>query len=93
MFNDDLCLLVFVPPLIPTMKEELTKLTSRRYNGEWTSCTKSIVFNVGRTLVPLLITAALNIKIFHTIQTKAAERNTLCPDLRRESADSKPTSR
>jgi hypothetical protein len=48
---------------------------------------------VGRTLVPLLITAALNIKIFYTIQTKAAERNTLCPDPRRESADCKPTSR
>jgi hypothetical protein len=60
---------------------------SRRFNGEWTSCPKSIVFNLGRTLVPLVITAALNIKIFHTIKVKAAERNVLCQDKRRDSPD------
>jgi hypothetical protein len=58
------------------------------------SCPKAIAFNLCRTLIPLLITAALNIKIFHTIETRTEERNMLCPDpTKKELEDSKAAAR
>ena len=37
---------------------------TRRVSREWTICYMSIIMNMGRTVLPLLVTAVLNITIF-----------------------------
>lgn len=50
---------------------------SSRFNHEWTICKISIAFNTIRTLAPLLITAILNIRIFHVIKNKVPVSSTM----------------
>eukprot|EP00092_Neocalanus_flemingeri_P076523 GFUD01094936.1.p1 GENE.GFUD01094936.1~~GFUD01094936.1.p1 ORF type:complete len:342 (-),score=92.48 GFUD01094936.1:417-1313(-) len=49
---------------------------TRRFSREWTYCYMSVVMNMMRTILPLMVTAVLNIIIFLTIKDKTPPRVT-----------------
>eukprot|EP00092_Neocalanus_flemingeri_P028037 GFUD01030440.1.p1 GENE.GFUD01030440.1~~GFUD01030440.1.p1 ORF type:complete len:342 (+),score=79.18 GFUD01030440.1:770-1795(+) len=50
---------------------------TRRFSKEWTYCYMSVVMNMMRTILPLMVTAVLNIIIFITIRNKTLLRVTM----------------
>eukprot|EP00090_Calanus_glacialis_P007402 TRINITY_DN15843_c0_g1_i10.p1 TRINITY_DN15843_c0_g1~~TRINITY_DN15843_c0_g1_i10.p1 ORF type:complete len:442 (-),score=115.12 TRINITY_DN15843_c0_g1_i10:64-1389(-) len=50
---------------------------TRRFSREWTYCYMSIIMNVVRTILPLMVTAMLNIIIFIAIRNRTTARVTM----------------
>eukprot|EP00092_Neocalanus_flemingeri_P028036 GFUD01030439.1.p1 GENE.GFUD01030439.1~~GFUD01030439.1.p1 ORF type:complete len:338 (-),score=96.64 GFUD01030439.1:203-1216(-) len=50
---------------------------TRRFSREWTYCYMSVVMNMMRTILPLMVTTVLNIIIFLTIRNKTPPRVTM----------------
>jgi len=46
---------------------------TRRFSKEWTNCHMTIIMNISRTILPLTLTAVLNIKIFYVINKRINE--------------------
>ncbi|XP_023321630.1 melanocyte-stimulating hormone receptor [Eurytemora carolleeae] len=60
---------------------------SRRFSGEWVSCHRIIIMSIFRTIVPLCVTAVLNLMIFFTIEYKSGVSHVCKEDI----SSSKPS--